>query len=539
MPRVHYARKCDGSENLTASNAYRFTPGASSIIKIIRLVAQVITNVESLYPYNCSNIEGIAGLVRDKFWLRKCPWTNIRDLRQTFNYYLSENAQQFRNLRVSPHDTCSSSSATFEITNFQYTKQNGYDNVRVGHWSIQTDRNMTPRQILKKFNGRIKLDTEKIVWNNTSRPGVIPMGNCSESCKPGHLTIEDQDFRNRRCCWTCTKCPDNNIVTNNTCQPCRFDERPDSMKIACEPLPVHYIDLTSPVTLVVMSLTTLGLVFVVFVVFIFVKHNDKHVVRASGRDLSYSILAGTFLLFSCPFLYIRVPTPVVCVLRATIPSLSLLVIFAAMFMKNLRLFRIFIRGKTKLKRPQLISPVSQIIIVSGTGLLQSCFSGIWFFHKGPGSDHVLSDNRQFVTSQCVGDETRSKFFINCTLAIISILACAWLAYRTKDDLPKNYNESRFIGITAILTTATFIVFSLIYIVSPRSDFYYHEYGLCFFFIAVGFYVDIGLFGSRLWILLQGKPFEECHDSIRSRPRSLTPKSPMKECNMNDIVLEAK
>lgn len=534
FPRVKFPRKCSGTEKFTGDIGYYPTFGISALVASISLATNVLNEIASIYPYPCTDTPGKNGTVSGS-WLRKCPWASIPHIRNTFNYHLYDLSKRGRELILSL-DELLSTSVIISITNFQ-SKYQGYRNVEVGTWKISNVESdlYSPSDTVQKNPPVFTLDTQKIFWRN-SAVGVVPSGNCSQKCQPGYVQQNDRDFRIHRCCWKCLACPRNNIVLDNRCVSCKFDEKPNQNRDSCLALPAKYIDLMSPVSIVVLVLSVVGLMLVACIVSIFIRHNDKHVVRASGRDLSYSILAGTALLFACPFLFLKRPGSGICVFRVTLPSLSLLIIFAAIFMKYLRLFRIFVRSKVKLSiaRPPLISPVSQVLIVLGIAMLQGVFSGAWFFDKSPDSENVLSENKEFVTLHCVGDEMRFKMIVNCSLALLFMLASCLLAYRVRNELPKNYNESKHIAFTSYLTTASLLAYLPAYVLTPSSDYYYHEFLHCFFCILIGFCVVGCLFGSRIRIILQGKPFEECHDSLRSRARSLTPKSPMKECNMNEF-----
>lgn len=517
FPRGNYSRNCSGVEKFSAAHGYYPTLPTTGLMNAVKLASFVLKEVSTVYTYPCKDLEGDQGAVEDNTWLRKCPWNEIRSLRQTFNHHLYEYSRSGRDL-IFFWEHSASSPITILINNFRKTTD-GFRNVEVGNWTISRKYWKT-KENLRNNPAKLLLDTSHIVWGRDMARGVTPSGNCSEKCQPGYIQVDSDYYR---CCWKCHACPRNNIVVKNKCVPCRLDEKPNGNY--CQALPSVYIELNKHYGIILICLSIIGLLFVVFIVSVFIKHNDKHIVRASGRDLSYSMLAGSALLFSCPFLYLKRPDTIICVLRSTLPSLSLFVIFAAILMKYVRLFRIFIRTRTKptVARPSLISPASQVIIILVLAVAQGTLTGGWFFETGSYTEKYLSENKLFVTLHCVGDNNQSKFVINCSLAYACVLASSFFAYFVRNKLPQNYNESKYTGITCAFSGIILLVFSLSYVLTPRSDHYYHEIALCFLFNAIGFIVIFCHFAWRILIILQGKPFEECHDSLRSRGQSVTPK----------------
>lgn len=61
-----------------------------------------------------------------------------------------------------------------------------------------------------------------------------------------------------------------------------------------------------------MSASTSGILVTLFVLGVFIKFNDTPVVRASGRELSYVLLAGILMCYSVTYALIMKPTDVVC-----------------------------------------------------------------------------------------------------------------------------------------------------------------------------------------------------------------------------------
>lgn len=53
-----------------------------------------------------------------------------------------------------------------------------------------------------------------------------------------------------------------------------------------------------------MVFSSAGVVVTAVVVWVFIRHNDTPVVRASGRELSYVLLSGAFLCYAVTFILV-------------------------------------------------------------------------------------------------------------------------------------------------------------------------------------------------------------------------------------------
>lgn len=118
---------------------------------------------------------------------------------------------------------------------------------------------------------------------------------------------------------------------------------------------------------------------------VFVRHNDTPVVRASGRELSYVLLSGIMLCYLVSFLFVLLPTDIVCGVQQTAIGLSFSVVYAALFTKTNRIARIFGSGKKSANKPSFISPKSQLVICGGLVTIQGnapqFFSSFFIIHS--------------------------------------------------------------------------------------------------------------------------------------------------------------
>lgn len=100
-----------------------------------------------------------------------------------------------------------------------------------------------------------------------------------------------------------------------------------------------------------------GLVF-----WVFVRHNNTPLVKASGRELCYILLSGVFMSYAMTFLFLAKPSPAICALRRLGLGTSFAVCYSALLTKTNRIARIFngVKDGAGAARPRFISPSSQV-----------------------------------------------------------------------------------------------------------------------------------------------------------------------------------
>lgn len=165
------------------------------------------------------------------------------------------------------------------------------------------------------------------------------------------------------CCWHCEACDGYRFqVDEFTCEACPGDMRPTHNHTGCRPTPVVRLTWASPWAAPPLLLAVLGITATTTVVATFVRHNNTPIVRASGRELSYVLLTGIFLIYAITFLMVAEPGAAVCAARRLFLGLGTTLSYSALFTKTNRIYRIFEQGKRSVTPPPFISPTSQLII---------------------------------------------------------------------------------------------------------------------------------------------------------------------------------
>ena len=202
-------------------------------------------------------------------------------------------------------------------------------------------------------------------WSGGNR--LVPDSVCSFPCNPGE---RKKMVKGVPCCWHCELC-DGYLyqVDEFNCESCPFDMRPTLNRTGCRPTPIIKLEWHSPWAIIPVFLAILGIIATSSVVITFIRFNDTPIVRAAGRELSYVLLTGIFLIYLITFFMIAEPGVVVCALRRLLLGLGMCITYSATLTKTNRIYRIFEQGKKSVSPPKFISPTSQLVICDSSYVL--------------------------------------------------------------------------------------------------------------------------------------------------------------------------
>ncbi len=109
------------------------------------------------------------------------------------------------------------------------------------------------------------------------------------------------DDKNPRCCWSCIQCKHHEFVSNNSrCEECAPFMWPNTNRTDCEAIQPQYLKLTDVIGIVLLSLITIGTVFLTSFMIIFIKFREHRIIKASTPKLMLFTLFGLYMtLISC------------------------------------------------------------------------------------------------------------------------------------------------------------------------------------------------------------------------------------------------
>lgn len=223
----------------------------------------------------------------------------------------------------------------------------------------------------------MQLNSETVVWNKDVEQ---PTSACSLPCEVGMIKKQQvctiwityrvfnwNFFRKQgdTCCWICDSCESYEYVYDEfTCRDCGPGLWPFPDKLSCYALNIQYIRLNSLFSVIPMAIAIFGIMVTIMVIVLFARNHDTPLVRASGRELSYTLLFGILVCYFNTFALIAKPTIGSCVVQRFGIGVGFSIIYSALLTKTNRISRIFHSASKSAQRLKYISPQSQVVITT-------------------------------------------------------------------------------------------------------------------------------------------------------------------------------
>ncbi|CAB3236502.1 unnamed protein product [Arctia plantaginis] len=418
-----YSRTCSGLERLTENN----TEFERQLQFVSDAVMAFAYSIRDMHAAVCGVRSGLCDIMRPPSgadllkYLRNVTFTG-----------LSNDEFHFDNNGDGP--------ARYNILHFKQTSKGIYRWVNVGQY----------------LDGELQLDLNRIQfkWGERRPPESV----CSAECELGQAK---QYVEGESCCWHCFNCTQYEIrsTEETQCTVCPRGTLPDLTKTYCRPIPEAYLRPDSAWAIGAMSFSSVGILITAFVCGVWVRHSSTPVVRASGRELSYVLLAGILMCYLVTFALVFRPTDILCSIQRFGTGFCFTVVYAALLTKTNRISRIFNASKHSAKRPILISPSSQLAICAALISIQVLIVVVWMivaparamFHYPTREDNML------VCDSYVDASYMIAFFY----PIVLILVCTVYAVLTR-KIPEAFNESKHIGFTMYTTCVIWLAFVPLY-----------------------------------------------------------------------------
>ncbi|XP_073674653.1 glutamate receptor, metabotropic 6a [Garra rufa] len=322
-------------------------------------------------------------------------------------------------------------------------------------------------RVIGQWTNNLRLNVEEMQWTGGSRQ--IPDSVCSFPCRSGE---RKKMVKGVPCCWHCELCDGYQFQSDEfTCEMCPFDMRPTLNRTACRPTPIIKLEWHSPWAVIPLFLAILGILATLSVIVTFIRFNDTPIVRAAGRELSYVLLTGIFLIYFITFLMIAEPGTVVCAFRRLLLGLGMCITYSAMLTKTNRIYRIFEQGKKSVTPPKFISPTSQLMITFILISVQVVGVFIWFGVVPP---HTIVDYEE----QRPPSPELARGILKCDMSDLSLICClsysivlmvTCTVYAVKSrGVPETFNEAKPIGFTMYTTCIVWLAFVPIFFGTAQS-----------------------------------------------------------------------
>uniref|UniRef100_A0A4W6EMZ3 Glutamate metabotropic receptor 6 n=1 Tax=Lates calcarifer TaxID=8187 RepID=A0A4W6EMZ3_LATCA len=424
----------DGEERIGRDSSYEQEGKVQFVIDAVYAVAHALHNMhQDLCPGStgvCSNMDPVEG-------------------RSLLNYIRAVNFNGSAGTSVLFNEN-GDAPGRYDIFQFQMTNHSHPGYRVIGQWT-----------------NNLRLNLEEMQWSGGDKS--IPDSICSFPCNPGE---RKKMVKGVPCCWHCELCDGYQYQLDEfTCETCPTDMRPTPNRTTCRPTPIIKLEWNSPWALVPASLAMLGILATSAVVITFIRFNDTPIVRASGRELSYVLLTGIFLIYLITFLMIAEPGVVVCAFRRLLLGLGMAITYSAMLTKTNRIYRIFEQGKRSVTPPKFISPTSQLLITFILISVQVLGVFVWFGVVPP---HTIIDYEELRPP----NPDLARGILKCDMSDLSIICClsysivlmvTCTVYAVKSrGVPETFNEAKPIGFTMYTTCIVWLAFVPIFFGTAQS-----------------------------------------------------------------------
>ena len=328
--------KCRAEKRFSMSRKYAPERTVSLVYDAVYTYVHTIEKISK-------NPECITALAESKNSYIKCLQTKVRPYMENIRF-------EGETAKVEYLKRFGYTKRHYEIYNLQ-NGSNGFEWVKIGLWN--------------KTSTHLEMDNITIQWPPYFK-GKKPKSLCSEPCGIG----EEMDLLQRRCCWTCKPCEDNektyflSAQKRTVCTKCSNGTWPDPQtRTKCNPIIPEYLRWHQPWGIVLAGLAAVGLMCCIVIVIIFATNNSKPLVKASSRELSYFMLISLMLSYAFTYSFLMKPSKSVCYTRTLGIGLCFTLMYAPLFTKTMRIYRIFEAGHAMNRRPTCVSSKSQICIV--------------------------------------------------------------------------------------------------------------------------------------------------------------------------------
>lgn len=453
--------KCTGKESLL--NA---TFGFASLRVVVNTVYAFAHALDSLQKELCPNQTGM------------CQAMSAFDRKRLLEHLKNVSFQDSLNTTMKFNKN-GEVNAMYDIQNFHETHfEKKY--VRVGTWDEE------------RRGGKLVMKAEDLKWRNGN--STVPLSYCSNHCPFGYIKTTRASY-NFSCCWICHLCDKLHIIINNTCAAGPVGYIPNANRTEWVKRKVLYSKWSGQKSAVLIMISSICIMLTLFTLLVFCMLYNNRTVKASGRELCFIILTGILLCFVTPFIYIAKPNDAICYARKTISGLAFAMIYSALFMKINRVYRVFTSAMSTIRRPALVRPKSQVLITIGLILIQVMLTILWCITKPPRATETYYSNTEELILQCKIDPL--LYVSTLGYVIVLMIMCTIYAFKTR-KFPKNFNESKYIGVTLYITCIVSALF-LAFLLNTKDSFQENTL-MATANVVLGFITLLGLFGQRIYVI---------------------------------------
>ncbi|XP_033635946.1 extracellular calcium-sensing receptor-like [Asterias rubens] len=406
-----FTKQCTGDEMLPKEDTFFKGNLVSSILDSVYVVAFALHNAlkcnSTMCDANSGDVNGrnILSLMKNVSFLGYSG----------FNIELTTNGDL-------------GSSASYDVFNLQPVSLCSNETVteRVGRWNLNQ---------AFTINGTITWPSDDLCSQTAPSISI-----CSDPCQPGYRLISSSQSKSE-CCWNCVQCPDNHYtmrINALTCSSCLSEEVVNAERTGCVPLPTVYLTANSPLGIVILALSTPGiLIACVFGTILLCKRNTRVVVCAhAGHNVA--ILTSAVLCFIMSWMPLFSSTDIYCIIKAGLQLLPLALLQGTLVMT----------AYVSYKGRQYVTVKKRVFIMLLITCVYCTFIAVWFVTGLPRSSRTPDRMARLVYIDCNEGELFA-IALSFSYSILLDIFGLFIAFKTrkKED---NCREGKFIFFSFIV-----------------------------------------------------------------------------------------
>ncbi|XP_075056566.1 extracellular calcium-sensing receptor-like [Mixophyes fleayi] len=426
---------CTGAENFGETISLLFETNDLSYTYHVYL---------AVYAYAHTLHSLLGCLTKEKDYSNNGACANIRDVRPwKVLQYLKKTSFHTKSEETVKFNTDGDVPVSYDIINIQIL-DNRFNLVKVGRFDPES-----------KWGDKLTLNISAVLWNDHF--SHVPVAVCSNSCHPGHRRALRQG--EPICCYDCVPCSVGEMANDtdaDKCLRCPSDQWSSEEKDRCVARVIEFLSYEEPLGIILVTMVITFSALTLCILVIFIKHQETPIVKATNRELSYSLLVSLILCFLCCLVFIGQPSTFSCLWRQILFSVVFSISISSVLAKTIMVILAF--KATRLNSPlrRWLGPTIPRNIVGLSLTLQIIICSLWLcnYPPFPTLNTDLKSNKIII--EC---NEGHKVFFYMALGFLGFLAMvSFLAAFLARNLPGSFNEAKLIAFSMLVFCSVWISF---------------------------------------------------------------------------------